>query len=306
MKNKSPNFLLVGGAKCGSTSLYYLLNQHPDIFMPKFKEPLYFISDVIKKISKKDLAFKNEGLKDHFIHNEQDYLKLFENVRNETSIGEASATYMYYHKCSIPKIKNMLNDPKIIIILREPVEKSFSQYKHLLKLNAEKLSFEESLEQEDVRISENYTAMYHYKAQGSYFNQIKAFFENFSNVLVVFMDELRTDPISVSQKCYSFLDVDSSFKPKIKIYNKSSKKIKFRKLHNLLYSEQAFNLKMRIKPLLGSDFYKMISDKYRNENISKIDVKIAKDTRNKLKAYFKSDIEKIERYLDKDLSLWKN
>ena len=187
MKEKSPNFLIVGGAKCGSTSLYYLLNQHPDIFMPKFKEPLFFISDIIKKISKKDLAYRNEGLKDHFIHNEQDYLKLFQNVKEESAIGEASATYMYYHKYSIPKIKSLLKNPKIIIILREPVEKSFSQYKHLLKLNAEELSFEESLALEKVRIAENFTAMYHYKAQSLYFEQVKAFFDNFSDVLVVFM-----------------------------------------------------------------------------------------------------------------------
>ena len=124
--------------------------------------------------------------------------------------------------------------------------------------------------------------------------------------LLFLWDDLKTNPISVSQKCYRFLHVDSSFEPIVKVYNKSDQKIKFRKLHNLLYNERAFNMKMGIKSFIGNSIYDRITLKYRRKNISKIDVKILDETRNNLKEFFKSDIEKIERYLDKDLSVWKN
>jgi sulfotransferase family protein len=303
--SNSPNFLLVGGAKCGSTSLYYLLNQHPEIFMPKFKEPLYFISDIIKNISNKDMAFKNEGLKDKFIHSKSDYFDLFKNVKNETSIGEASATYLYYYKQSIPKIKKELIDPKIIIILRNPIEKSFSQYKHLQKLNAEDRSFEKGLELEEERIAQNYTAMYHYKSQSLYYEQVKAFFLNFSNVLVVLTEELKNDPILLSKRCYDFLNVDVNFIPEIKMYNVTSKRIKNRYIHSKIYNKQAHSIKMFFKFFIGNSAYQIITNKYKKKNIGEIDIKITEDEKVELKKYFKYDIEKLEKLLKKDLNNWK-
>ena len=300
-----PNFLLVGAAKSGSSTLYYHLKNHPEIFMPDFKEPLYFISNIIKNISDKDIAFKNEGYKDKFIHTIEDYLKLFKDVKDEKLIGEASATYLYYFKQSIPAIKKELGDPKIIIILRNPVGKSFSQYKHLQKLKGEERSFEESLKLEKQRISQNYSAMYHYKAQSLYYEQVKAFKDNFSDVLVVLTDELRNEPSLLSKKCYDFLGVDTNFKPQIKDYNVTSKIIKNRSFHNMLYNKNIDSLKGYLKRMLGNSFYDYLMISYKKINIEKINLKINDDTKVELKNYFKNDLEKLEKLINKDLSPWK-
>lgn len=300
-----PNFIIPGAQKSGSTTLHYLLKQHPDIFLPDFKEPLYFISDIIKNISNKDIGFKNEGFKDKLIHSYDDYIKLFEVVDNEKAIGEASASYLYYAQSSIPLIKDKLGDPKIIIILRNPVNKIFSQYKHLQREHAENRSFEKALSLEKERIAENYTAMYHYKAQGLYYEPIKLFKENFSNVLVVLTDDLRSDPIAVAQKCYHFLGVKESFIPELKNYNISTIRTKNRTLHGMLYNKKAHSLKMFFKRIFGSLFYENWTKKYKKMNFESMNIKMKEETNIELKKYFKNDIENLENLLSINLSNWK-
>lgn len=302
---KKPNFLLVGASKSGSTTLYHLLKNHPGIFLPDIKEPLYFISEIIKNINKNDKGFKNEGFKDKLVYSNEDYLKLFQKVDNEKAIGEASATYLYYHKHTIPRIKNELGDPKIIIILRDPVNKVFSQYKHLLRLYGENKIFEESLEMEKVRISKNYTAMYHYRAQGMYYEQVKAFKDVFSNVLVILTDELKNNPLKLAKKCYRFLEVNDNFEPKLLNFNISTKRVKSRVLHKALYNKEAHTIKMFFKRIFGSSVYEIYTEKYKNINTEKINVTMKEETRKKLKRYFKEDILKLERLIAKDLSNWK-
>lgn len=304
--NNSPNFLIVGAAKSGSTTLYHILKQHPDVFMPKFKEPLFFISDSIKNINKKDVFFKNEGNEKKYIHDKSYYLKLFEPVKNEKVVGEASATYLYYYKESIPKIKEELKDPKIIIILRNPVNKVFSQFKHLKRFHAEESTFEKGLELEDKRIFKNYTAMYHYKAQGLYFEQVKAFKDNFSKVLVLYTDHLKDNPEIVARKCYKFLNIDDDFKPDFKDYNVSIKRIKNRFFHKILYNRPVHSVKMFLKNIFGNSFYESSTKRYKKLNFERINYKIEEKTRKELKNYFKKDIEKLEQLLCEDLSRWKN
>ena len=113
MKNKLPNFLIVGAAKSGTTSLYNYLNQHPEVFMPTFnldgvnvKEPQFFVKQkIINKI--------------HFgIWDWESYKDLFKKAQNHQAIGEASVFYLYYYEEAIKNIKRYLNsEVKIIIIL---------------------------------------------------------------------------------------------------------------------------------------------------------------------------------------------
>jgi len=303
--NKKPNFLIVGAQKSGSTTLYHLLKHHPDVFLPDFKEPLFFISDIIKNISKKDLGIKNEGIQDKLIHSEKEYLKLFKNVDSEKLIGEASASYLYYFKHTIPLIKDKLGDPRIIIILRNPVDKIFSQYKHLQREHAENRSFEKGLELEAERIAQNYTAMYHYKAQGLYYEQVKAYKDNFSNVLVILTEELKSDPVSVAKKCYRFLEVDQSFYPELKNYNVSSKRVKNPLIHKLLYNRTAHSFKMFYKKVFGNSFYEKSTSNYKKFNFENINLKMKPKTKLKLNNYFRNDIEKLESFLNIELSNWK-
>jgi len=124
-KNKLPNFLIVGAPKCGTTSLYYYLKQHPDIFMPTMKEPRFFLSETMN--------FPHQGIDDRrvdkmIIKNLDDYKKIYLEADQEKARGDASAGNLYFYKKVIPGIKAYLGDPKIIISLRNPLDRAFSNY----------------------------------------------------------------------------------------------------------------------------------------------------------------------------------
>ena len=151
MKNKLPNFLIVGAAKSGTSSLHQYLLQHPDIFMPTFneeglslKEPQFLIKSKVEK-------------RLHFgIWEWKEYLSIFEDVEEQKVIGEASVFYLYYYEEAIKNIKSRLgNDVKIIILLRNPVDRAFSAFLHVSKSVKESLSFEDALAQEEGRLEKD-------------------------------------------------------------------------------------------------------------------------------------------------------
>lgn len=103
MLNKLPNFLIVGTAKCGTTSIYHYLKQYPQVFLPRHKEPLFMMSAIYEKLNPKDPRYRISET--HTVFSFDDYKKLFEEVKNEKAIGEASTTYLYYHEMAIPNIE---------------------------------------------------------------------------------------------------------------------------------------------------------------------------------------------------------
>ena len=142
MKNKLPNFLIVGAAKSGTSSLHNYLNQHHQVFMPsynkegmKVKEPRFLIKDLVQ----------------HRLHNGiwtfEEYQSLFDDVKDEKAIGESTVLYLYYYKHAINNIKQYLGeDMKIIIMLRNPVDRAYSAFHHVSRGFKENNSFEKSLE----------------------------------------------------------------------------------------------------------------------------------------------------------------
>ena len=105
---KKPGFFIVGAPKCGTTSFYHYLRQHPQIFMPDNKEPHYFGSDLKKR-------------SDEFIKTEEEYLSLFKDADSSQMAGEASTFYLY-SKAAQKEIKGFNPHAKIIIMLRNPID----------------------------------------------------------------------------------------------------------------------------------------------------------------------------------------
>src|SRR4030095_16792053 len=97
-----PNFLLVGAGKSATRSLYNYMIQHPDVFMPKLKEPQFFVAEQV------------EGRIQKWIDNYDDYMRLFEGSGRKKAIGEASVMYLLFYEEAIRNIKKYLgNDVKI-------------------------------------------------------------------------------------------------------------------------------------------------------------------------------------------------
>ena len=154
-----PNFLIIGAAKGGTTSLYHYLNQHPQVYMSPMKEPRFFA------LENEKLNFQNpdKAINKTSVTSLSEYYKLFDGVTNETAIGEASPLYMYSTK-AVERIAHYVPTAKLIAILRNPVDRAYSCYKHLIAL--EPYSFADAILHEDKRISQNWAHLWNYRLGG--------------------------------------------------------------------------------------------------------------------------------------------
>jgi len=291
-----PNFLIVGAAKSGTTSLYRYLRQHPDIFMPEWKELSLFIGDSFGPLHRARSPFY--------------YQKAFSKVQNQTAVGEASTAYLYDE--AAPKIiKEQLGIIRIIMILRDPVAMSYSLYNHQLRKEGETIkNFEEALAKEEDRKKDpefrkkcyGWHANYYYYQRASYYQQVKRYMDTFGkdNLLVILFEELAGETLSVVKKTFQFLGVDDSFVPEIKVHNPAGSILNipmfwkdtglFLKTYQFVFSR---NLIKKVPHLLRNFGRKP------PQPINEIDAK-------KLRKRFYNDICHLERLIGKDLSTWKS
>jgi hypothetical protein len=302
MSKKLPNFLVVGAAKCGTSSLHQYLDQHPEIFMSKVKEPRFITSQVN--------PFPLNGPGDHkveswYVKKYEDYVKLFEGAENYPAVGESSADTLYFYKKSIPVIKQYLGDPKIIIMLRNPVKRAFSAYQHLVRDLREDLSFEEGLKEEPNRIKNNWELIYHYTAVSMYYDSVKAFIGNFTSVKVILNEDQAKRPQQIARELFRFLDVDPNCDINTEIKYNISGKPKSQWLHQFFFEgNMARKLAQPIvRQLLSQETRKMIAQKIQEKNLTRMTIN--PDTKKRLQLFFNEDIEKLEGLLKRDLSIWK-
>lgn len=303
MKTKLPNFLIVGVAKSGTTSLYQYLKQHPEVYMCPVKEP--------KFITAQFLEFPLQGKGDerierNIIKNFSDYKNLFKKVGNEKAVGEASVDNLYYYDKAIKYIKEYLGDIKIIIILRNPIERAFSQYL-MFRNHREYLSFESALGEEEERKRKNWEFFWYYKDVGFYYKSVKAYTENFSRVKIYLYDDLKNNPLGLMNDVYKFLKVDTSFTPDIGVKYNISGVPKHRMLYDLVYKSNQFKDNM-VKPVLNlfltEGKRKQLKEKLKAKLIRKSKMKL--ETREYLKDTYRNDILSLQELLGRNLSQWLN
>lgn len=292
-----PDFIIVGVARCGTTSLYYYLKQHPEIGMSIVKEPKFF--------SGLDLDLPQNGIgdklvSDKIILDESVYNNLFSDLHKFKITGEASSDYFYYHKTVIPRLKKKLGNVKIIVCLRNPVERAFSAYSSLVRDSRENLSFSEGLVAEEYRMADNWDWMWHYKNGGLYSEALEHFQNEFTDVKVVFFEDLEKKPQEVMNELFLFLGVKSKIVIDVDtIYSYSGKPKS--KLVSILTS--------RKNPLLfflRDSALKLIPRKYLEKLSGKIFEKqyIEPEERKKLQSFFKKDILKLKLLVKRDLKNW--
>ena len=297
--NKLPNFLIVGAAKCGTSSLHNYLNQHPDIFMPTFtpeglkvKEPRFLIKDKVQKRLPKG------------IWNYQDYKSLFDDVTNQKAIGESTVLYLYYYQEAIKNIKKYLGDNvKIIIMLRNPIDRAYSAYLFASRTSQENQNFKDALVNSRIRFNKDDTIspMILYKELGLYFDMVKSYMRSFSNVHVVIYDDFIKQTNIEVQRVFDFLNVNNYQINTNKIINAGGKKWDSGIIKNLLMGDNF--LKNGIKILFPQNLRTFFK-----QELTKLFTSKAKNMSNSIKKellqYYKKDIQSLEKLINKDLSKW--
>lgn len=295
-----PNFLVIGGAKSGTTSLWNFLTQHPAIFMTTPKEPHFLCADEIRPYCQGpgDYKYGNIDL--------AEYQDLFKDACDETALGEASNSTLYFPG-AIEQIKKHIPQAKLIAVLRQPADRAFSAYMHLRRDGRETVEeFAEALQLEDERIASNWSKIWHYRRAGFYYSQLQPFYETFpkDQLRVYLYDDFRNEPLGTVQDMYRFLGVDSAFKPDLTARANQSGVPKYgwlgaatRKLF-----ERPNPLRSVARKLVKEETRARFTRAIRSRN--QVRLTIPPDVRRDLTESFRDDILKLQDLIAKDLSSW--
>jgi hypothetical protein len=295
-----PNFVLAGPAKSGTTALYLMMRQHPQIFFPGTKEPRFFAySDAPPR-------YAGPGDEKRFnkttIHRLEDYLELYKDIGDAIAIGDASPIYMHVPK-AVYTMKKYIPNAKIIIMLRNPVERAFSVYLQHLRDGDEKLSFEEAIQQEEKRIIQNWGLGWRYLSLGYIADQIERYLEAFGETQVFFVlyDNFRRDNIETLKELFTFLGVDSNYSPSIVKANVGGI-VKNQWLYSLLSSTRRLRV---LRPMIPVK-YRRIANLWRlNMQSNLVDKpKLPREQIVTLTKLYEKDIRKTEVVTGLDLSEW--
>lgn len=294
---KIPNFLIIGAAKAGTTSLYDYLNQHPQIYMSPIKEPRFFALEG----EKLDFGGPAQGINRTSVTTWEQYCQLFQEVTTEKAIGEASTVYLSDLKAP-QRIKHYLPEVKLIAILRDPAERAFSSYVHLVRDGYENLSFAEAIEAEPSRIKEKWQPLWYYKERGFYYEQLQRYFAIFKpeQIKIYLYKELAADSTAVIQELTRFLGVNDTFTPDLTRKNVSGIP-KNRFLQNLFTKDNP--IKSVVKPLLPKSLRQSVLQNVTKSNLGTKPT-LSPQMRQKLIAIYREDILKLQELIQKDLSEW--
>jgi len=287
---KWPNLFIVGAPKAGTTSLHEYLKKIPGIYMSTVKEPYYFCKTMIPE--------------DHYItpiRDKKQYLGLFDSAKEEKIIGESSIWYLSDPDSAI-LIHQKTPNAKIIILLRDPVERAFSHYlMHKGRKKYELLSFHEQM-QKEIRDGLDYRIPNIRLVAGFYYNDIKRFLEIFgrNQVKIIIFEEFIINTKEILGEILEFLGVAFSLdKFEIEVYNPAVVS-KFPLVNEVLNISLVEKIRQKLIPEPTQRYLKKkLFKELKNKNSMTI------EDRNFLKNYYFEDVKKLSQFFGKKLP-WPN
>jgi uncharacterized protein YeeX (DUF496 family) len=297
---KKPNLFLVGAAKAGTTSVYHYLKSHPDIYGCPIKEPNYFGSDIQwndfrddykkdtylnfeKYLSKNELEFHHNA----FVDSLENYEALFRDSENEKYVLDASTSYLY-SKRSAKEIKQYNQDARIIIILRNPVERTISHY---IMDCANRIQLERDITK-DIKLDyftakKGYGISNLYIELSLYYEQVLRYKMVFpkNQLLILNYGALKEDPVSFIHQVLSFLGLDCS-----------ENRIDFETKHNqaFLPSNKFINLLYKKKNLIPAFLIRILKQK--KDLYSSSNPKIPEDVREFVREIVAEDWAECQKF----------
>jgi hypothetical protein len=296
-----PNFLIIGAAKAGTTSLHHYLRQHPEIYMAGPKKELRFFA-----LEGEKLDFRGPGDQKALrfsITDVEAYRRKFDGVSDEKAIGESSPLYIYSPKAP-GRIAHYIPDAKLIAVLRNPVERAYSCFLHLVRDGREPLDdFSQALREEEARIERNYEPGWHYKEGGFYYAQLSRYFGLFDRqrIRVYLYEDWKADPTGVLGDIFEFLEVDKRFVPDMSVRHNVSGVPRNKTLHALLTKSSP--IKAGIKPLIPTRFRKLVWTNLKNRNLRE-PPSLSPEVRGQLIETYREDVLKLQALIGRDLSRW--
>ena len=213
-----PDFVVIGAQRSGTSYLALNLRQHPGIYMASRKELHFFTV--------------------HFDRGLDWYRRQFADAAPGQVAGEATPLYVYFGD-AIERMARAIPDARLIVTLRNPVDRAYSHWLKERTRGREDLSFEEALaaEPERLRGGDIYDSRKAYADRGRYLPQLERVARLYprSSLHVVIFEEMRAEPTATYQQIFSFLGVDDSFvSPNLATKAQAYRTLRSRSLHRAL------------------------------------------------------------------------
>jgi hypothetical protein len=312
-QSKKVNLFLVGAAKAGTTAFQKNLSQHPQVYFCPIKEPHYFSSDILVENFRKEFCdrvdfnltkyLSHRPLRIHhqaFVKNQGEYDALFSENGDQPILAEASASYLW----SAEAAKNIYDynpEARILIVLRNPVDRAFSHYLMDHKMGFSKTSFLQAIE-DDQKAPRFWGNANLYVDLGLYSQQVKRYLDLFTRdqVMIILHEELQTNPESVATKVCQFLNIEESSGFDLSTRHNAAKLPKnglMAKMVNSKLTRNVKNIKLmrELAPRISGLFFK-------NESLPSIKTY----ERDEVYRYFKEDVNHLEKLLSLNLNCWKS
>ena len=265
-----PNFLGIGVQRSATTWLYKCLKEHPHIFLPDKKELHFFDKNFDKGLDW--------------------YKSFFERVTHEIAIGEITPDYLYNYK-ALERMASILPKAKLIVSLRNPVDRAYSAYKLLIN---------KGIYDKNVSFYQAFWQKNYIREVGFYYKHLVYLYNLYprDQVFVFLYDDILASPEQVLRAIYVFLGVDSSFRPSslTKKYNK----VLFPGLQKFFISIGLGSFLVRLKKSKYGDWIKELFFYFENRK----KVKRTQIDYSKYIEVYKEDILNLEKLINRDLSSW--
>jgi len=199
-----PNFLIIGANKAGTTSLYRYLAQHPDVYLSPMKEPSYF-APVIRRHAAESRRLPRTL---------EEYTALFDDAGHARAVGEASTAYLPDNDA--PALaREAIPDARLVVILRNPLDRAFSDYGMHRGWGDEELSFAEAIESELDGSVPGLSWGRRYVEYGFYGRHLSRWLGLFERERfgIYLYDDLQDDPQALMSTVAAFLRISTSFTP---------------------------------------------------------------------------------------------
>ena len=307
-RQKLPNFFVVGAAKSGTTSLYEYMKMHPQIYMAPIKETHHFSTDIDnskfrpnyarslnKDLSKFLETDMQEGIFHAFVKERDQYDKLFKNVKDEKAIGEITNSYLYSQEAA-RNIFTRFPDAKVIMMLRNPIDRAFSHYLMDLRIGYETNDFMTALKKDMARDPKGWGISNLYVEIGMYAEQVKRFIEIFPERQrrIYLFDDFKKDAGAVVKDMFTFLGVD----PNVDIDYSQKFNPSFIPKNKLIGK---LNTQKKIKDWLKGVLPKSVKSKFKKTFYTDKDLpKITPAERKFLADIFRNDVMKLGKVLNRD------
>jgi Sulfotransferase family len=308
-RGRMPDFFIAGHQKCGTTALYLMLGEHPQIFMPEFKEPRYFAPELRPPVAHEtpDRPQKLER-----------YLALFADARPDQRAGEASPQYLRSPNAA-SRIAQLNPDARIIVILREPAAFLRSFHMQMVASHEEKeKDFRKAIELEPARRAnarDGFLApQLLYSEHVRYVEQLRRLHASFpaEQVLVLVYEDFRRDNEATIREVQRFLAVDDTV-PLQQVETKPLNTVRSVRLHALIRAVRRADFNPAQASGLPRMLNALVPTRVRRGLLSGLYRRVAyappqapdEQLMRELRSRYRDEVVALGEYLDRDfLALW--